>query len=79
MTDEQMKTILRECAGEDEDVNLDGDIGGRSFGELGYDSLARLEVTGRIKREYGLDLIEEITDESTPDDVVALVNSRVPA
>lgn len=79
MTDEQMKTLLRDCAGEDEDVNLDGDIRGRSFGELGYDSLARLEVAARLKRDYGLDLIDEITAEVTPVDVVALINSRVAA
>ena len=54
--------LLEESAGVAEGVDLDGDVLETSFLELGYDSLALLQVTGRIKREYDIPL---------PDDVVA--------
>ena len=37
---EDLKRVLREAAGEDESVDLDGGIMDTEFGELGYDSLA---------------------------------------
>lgn len=54
--------LLAESAGEAEGVDWEGDVLDTPFLELGYDSLALLQVTGRIKREYRLAL---------PDDVVA--------
>ncbi len=54
--------LLRESAGVEEGVDLDGDVLDTPFVEIGYDSLALLQVTGRIRREYGIDL---------PDDAVS--------
>ncbi|MEV3993917.1 acyl carrier protein [Streptomyces sp. NPDC049837] len=70
-----LTALLRECAGEDEGVDLDGDILDVPFIDLGYDSLALLQTTGRIERDFDLVLDEEAIDEAdTPRAYLALVN-----
>lgn len=68
--------LLRECAGEDEGVDMDGDnVLDTLFLDLGYDSLALLQTTGRIEREYEITLDEEAIDEAeTPRKYLELVN-----
>jgi act minimal PKS acyl carrier protein len=63
---EVLTQLLRESAGVEEGVDLGGDVMDTPFVEIGYDSLALLQVTGRIRREYGIDL---------PDDAVADVET----
>jgi len=59
--------VMRVCAGETEGIDLDGDITDIPFDELGYDSLALLEVFNRIKHEYGAEIPEEmVADLKTP-------------
>ncbi|WP_329109591.1 acyl carrier protein [[Kitasatospora] papulosa] len=55
-----LKRVMRECAGEDENVDLDGDILDAPFENLGYDSLALLETATRIERELGVRMPEEV-------------------
>lgn len=62
LTIEDLKQIMRACAGEDEAVDHGGDILDTSFMDLGYDSLALLEATAVIKREYEVDLNDEDAD-----------------
>lgn len=70
-----LTVLLRECAGQDEGVDLDGDIMDVPFVELGYDSLAMLQTTGRIERDFDLVLDEEAIDEAeTPRKYLDLVN-----
>lgn len=68
--------LLRECAGEDEGVDLDAaDVLDTLFLDLGYDSLALLQTTGLIEREYEIALDEEAIDEAeTPRQYLELVN-----
>ncbi|REF00944.1 acyl carrier protein [Thermomonospora umbrina] len=73
-----LRRILREAAGADEDVDLDGDIADVTFEDLGYDSLALLETGSRIEREYGLELDDDtITDAETPGALLKVVNERL--
>ncbi|GAA2502375.1 acyl carrier protein [Streptomyces thermolineatus] len=75
-TVEDLKRILLEGAGADEGVDLDGDILDTDFEELGYESLALLETGGRIEREYGISLDDDVfTDHRTPRALVAAVNA----
>lgn len=68
-------TILRECAGEDETSNLDGEILDAEFGELGYDSIAMLETASRIQIRYGVVLSdEEVAEATSPRVLLHLVN-----
>ncbi|WP_405644132.1 acyl carrier protein [Streptomyces uncialis] len=79
-TVDDLKSILREGAGADEAVDLDGDILDAEFDALGYESLAMLETAGRIEREYGISLDEEIfADARTPRALIALVNEQLRA
>jgi minimal PKS acyl carrier protein len=75
---DDLRRVMRECAGEDESVNLDGDIADVAFDDLGYDSLARMETASRVQRELGVALPEEeMADVLTPAEFVAFVNSRL--
>ncbi|MGC0380114.1 acyl carrier protein [Streptomyces sp. SAI-129] len=68
--------MLRESAGEEEGVDLDGDVLDVSFDELGYDSLAMLQVIGQVQREYGIRLPDEtVADAGTPRALLALINT----
>lgn len=70
-----LKRILRESAGADEEVNLDGEILDTDFDALGYDSLALLETAARITREYGVTLDDEaVTSARTPRQFLKFAN-----
>jgi act minimal PKS acyl carrier protein len=73
---DDLRRILIDAAGEDESYNLDGDILDTDFEELGYESLALLETGGRIEREYGISLDEEVLSiANTPRLLIDTVNS----
>lgn len=73
---DDLKQALREAAGEDESVDLDGDILDTEFGELGYDSLAILETASHIERGFGVKLPEdEVGKLQTPGEFIDFVNS----
>ncbi|RJQ78131.1 acyl carrier protein [Amycolatopsis panacis] len=72
----ELVRLLRECAGEEEGVDLDGEVGDMPFDELGYDSLALFNTIGRIEREYTVELPEDVVwQTATPGALVDLVNS----
>ncbi|MEU9310337.1 phosphopantetheine-binding protein [Streptomyces sp. NPDC048256] len=74
-TVDDLKRILREGAGADEDVDLDGDILDTDFESLGYESLAMLETGSRIEREFGVTLDDDtLTDATTPRALIEAVN-----
>ncbi|HET6636345.1 MAG TPA: acyl carrier protein [Streptomyces sp.] len=70
-----LTALLRECAGEDEAVDLDGDVLDSEFTELGYDSLALLQVIGRIQRDYGVVVPDDAAAAETPRALLELVNT----
>jgi act minimal PKS acyl carrier protein len=78
---DDLKRILREGAGAEEDVDLDGDILDTDFESLGYESLAMLETGGRIEREFGVTLDDDaLTEARTPRALIDAVNGAlVPA
>lgn len=80
LTVKDLTRIMRESAGEDESVDLSGDILDYDFTELGYDSLALLETAGRIAREYGVELSDEdLEGIATPRDFLTAVNRTLAA
>ncbi|MFF5707093.1 acyl carrier protein [Streptomyces sp. NPDC012794] len=74
-TFDDLKRILLEGAGADEGVDLDGDILDIEFETLGYESLALLETGGRIEREFGITLDDDVfVDNTTPRSLVEAIN-----
>jgi act minimal PKS acyl carrier protein len=70
-----LRRILREGAGIDEGVDIDGDILDTGFKELGYDSLAIMETAARITREYKISIDDEaLVEATTPRLLLDLVN-----
>ncbi len=56
---DDVRRIIRSCAGVDESVDLDGDVLDVEFDDLGYDSLAVLESSAMVRREYGLTMPDD--------------------
>ncbi|MET9502706.1 acyl carrier protein [Streptomyces sp. NPDC006259] len=76
-TVEELFQIMRECAGEEETVEL-SDAAEQEFALLGYDSLALMEAISRVERGLGIDLPEEAMGEAlTPAAFVEAVNAEL--
>jgi minimal PKS acyl carrier protein len=76
LTLDDLKRILLEGAGTQEGVDLGGDILDTTFDDLGYDSLALLETTSRITREYRIQVDDDAaTTAATPREFLALINA----
>lgn len=75
ITLDDLRRILREGAGADENVDLDGEILDTEFDELGYDSLALLETASRISREYAITMDDDVVLAArTPREFITVVN-----
>jgi act minimal PKS acyl carrier protein len=75
---DDLRRILLEAAGADENIDLGGDILDTAFEVLGYESIALLETGGRIEREYGIVLDDDdLSDELAPRDLIDAVNAQL--
>jgi minimal PKS acyl carrier protein len=75
LTLDGLRQILLECAGEDEQTDLHGDILDTDFADLGYDSLALLETASRIQRQFDARLDDDaVVEARTPRDLIDLTN-----
>ncbi|MEV6948442.1 acyl carrier protein [Streptomyces sp. NPDC051172] len=78
LTLDGLRSILLECAGADESVDLDRDILDMEFADLGYDSLAVLETVSLIQRRHGAALQDDVVLEArTPRDLIDLTNKAL--
>ena len=74
--DARRQALLRECAGEEESVDLEGDILDSPFDDLGYDSLALFNTVSRIERDYSVELPDEVVAEArTPRQLLDLISA----
>ncbi|AUY52698.1 acyl carrier protein [Streptomyces sp. CB01881] len=77
---DDLRRILLEGAGAEDGVDLTGDIIDTEFTALGYDSLALLETSGRIEREYDISLDDSaVADAATPRGLIDTVNTQLSA
>ncbi|MFI6346466.1 acyl carrier protein [Streptomyces sp. NPDC050560] len=77
-TIDDVRRILRKCAGENDAATLDGDIHDTTFDDLGYDSLALLESLSVIERELRVELPDDLfASVKTPRELVATVQDRL--
>ncbi|MFE9312718.1 phosphopantetheine-binding protein [Streptomyces sp. NPDC088353] len=75
---DDLRRILLEAAGADENVDIAGDILDTTFEVLGYESIALLETGGRIEREYDIVLDDDdLGDDITPRDLIDVVNAQL--
>ncbi len=72
----ELKSALREAAGEDRIATvLGGDILDTSLVDLGYDSLALLELAAVIQRSYGVPMPDDaFLQMATPRQAIESVN-----
>jgi act minimal PKS acyl carrier protein len=78
LTFAELKLILVECAGADESVSLEGDVLDVPFTDLGYDSLALLEMAAVVEQRFGTPLRDEdVSDLKTPREFLDLVNGTM--
>jgi act minimal PKS acyl carrier protein len=67
--------FLRERAGEDETIDLTGEILDTEFIDLGYDSLALFNTVSAIERDCDLQLPDGVVGEATtPRALLSLIN-----
>ncbi|MEJ3750550.1 acyl carrier protein [Actinomycetes bacterium KLBMP 9797] len=79
-TQADLTRIMRDTVGVDDSVDLDADILDTAFTDLGYDSLAVLEVANTIVKEYGVSISDSaVGDMETPRHLVDHVNGQLAA
>ncbi|MEQ4723353.1 acyl carrier protein [Nonomuraea sp. B19D2] len=77
-TVEDLKVTMIECAGAAENVNLGDDISEVPFVDLGYDSLAVLEVTAKLQNHLGVVIPDDVVEQlPTPRALADYVNVRL--
>ncbi|MFG2371941.1 acyl carrier protein [Streptomyces sp. NPDC048504] len=77
---EGLVSTIRRCAGDSDVAGLDGGILDVSYQDLGYDSVAVLEIFAELGSEHGIEISdEEVFETRTPRATLDLVNSRTEA
>lgn len=72
--------IMSTCSGTDEAVSLSEDVTDVEFLELGYDSLAVLEIVTQVQRQFGLSISDEdIETLTTPASMLEFINGNLAA
>lgn len=78
MTIDDLMAILKDCAGEGENLAPTESLQDTTFEEMGYDSLAVIEASARIEQDYGVVIPDDdIVDLRTPRALLAVVNESV--
>ncbi len=72
------RRVTRASVGVDDGVDLDGDILDTPFTDLGYDSLAVLEIANKVEKEFDVGLPEDKVGElDTPRAFIDYVNGLI--
>lgn len=75
LTLQELGEIMREFQGREVPGPLDTPSLDVGFQDLGYDSLSVFMTTGRIQREYGVELDrDQVAEAETPRSLLTLVN-----
>jgi act minimal PKS acyl carrier protein len=74
---DELRELMQACAGVEDDIDLSADIDDIEFEELGYDSLAVLEVASHVQRKYGVPMPDECVEYmKTPRLAVEYINAQ---
>jgi minimal PKS acyl carrier protein len=75
---DELREILRQADGTSDAGGRSADIADVCYAELGYDSLARLDIIARIKQDLGIQVPDDAVDaHSVPAATVAAVNLQL--
>ena len=75
---DDLRGLMKGCAGVDEGIDIDGDILHVPFEQLGYDSLALLEIAHKIEDQMGVIIPDGSVEKmQTPVEIIVYVNSDV--
>ncbi|MFL6141122.1 MAG: acyl carrier protein [Labedaea sp.] len=70
----QLLEVMRSCAGVEDGVEIDASKADVEFEELGYDSLAVLEIAAQVQRQYGVPMPDECVEHMhTPSEAVNFI------
>lgn len=73
-----LRDIMNTCSGAEDAGDISGEIGDVEFRELGYDSLAVLEIVSQVQRRFGVAVPDEAVERiQTPGQLLSFVNSSV--
>lgn len=80
-TFEDLTTVMRRCAGDSSDVaRLNNDALDVPFADLGFDSLAVIEMVTVLERDFGLAFGDDVAaQDRTPRDLIDMVNLQLGA
>jgi act minimal PKS acyl carrier protein len=71
----ELTELMRDTLGGDEAVDLSGDIRDVPLSDLGFDSLAKLELAASLRHRFGVTVPDDVIEGlATPRDALALVN-----
>jgi act minimal PKS acyl carrier protein len=77
-TIKDLRRILHEASGESDGTDVDAGTVDSDFVQLGYDSLALLETSNRIEREFRIKLDDStLFDSATPRALIRAVNAQL--
>ncbi|MFE5564682.1 acyl carrier protein [Amycolatopsis japonica] len=77
-TIDDLRNLLRDAVGVEDGVDLDGRIEDVPFGDLGYDSLALIEMASHLKRTSGIVIPDDAAAElSSPRAAVEIINAHL--
>jgi act minimal PKS acyl carrier protein len=77
-TPADLTMIMRSCAGMAESAQLSGADLEETYADLGYDSLAVLEIQAQIQQQYGIRVGDEAVDHMpTPAATLSYVNMLI--
>lgn len=75
---DELTRLLRAAGGVEEGVDLDESILDQPFTDLGYDSLAILEMSTKIQQEYGVAIPDaDVESLTTPRMTIDYLNNRL--
>jgi act minimal PKS acyl carrier protein len=75
LTIDEFKTIMRQVAGNDPDIDSAAETEDSLLADLGYDSLALLEIAAVVQQRCGISVPDDSTERmTTPRAAVAYIN-----
>ena len=78
LTLDELKVFLLRSVGDDESIDLSGDIQGTALSDLGFDSLAVIDTTSRLEQHFKIKFSDDDTSAiATPQDFLDIVNRQL--